>query len=264
MKLLTKLWKRAFSYLHPGVEDDDNAPDLDSIPDPEIDSGDDADIDTGDEADPEPDDDAPDEPDDPAPARQSRAQREIIKTRERAQKAERELAELRGRQQTPPAPPQVTQEQIMFQQEEAALRDPNTDPQTRWQIESNRTLRANQRMASEALQRAQDTEDRTAYRLAAADKPLMKRYEDRVEKEVTRLRQQGQNVSRQAVYLFLLGQDVDQGKTRTKSAAKPAAKPGALPASERGKPVGARSDVGGKQGRSEREKRAARLANVNL
>ncbi|WP_157646736.1 hypothetical protein [Burkholderia ubonensis] len=155
----------------------------------------------------------------------------------------------------PPAP--ATDPNV--QREEERLRDPNLDPMERWQIESNRSIRANQQMAAQALFQAQDLNDRTAFEAKIASDPHRARYRDRVEAAVQEERRQGRNASRESVYYFMLGKDIADGKLKPK--AKPKTPAADIP---RGKPPGVRSTVPNARGQTEHQKRAARLADVNI
>ncbi|AOI70846.1 hypothetical protein WI29_34065 [Burkholderia ubonensis] len=139
------------------------------------------------------------------------------------------------------------------------MRDPNLDPMERWQIQSNRTLRESQRAAQAALFQAQDLNDRTAFESKIASDPHRARYRDRVEQAVQEERRQGRNASREAVYYFMLGKDIADGKLKPKAKAK-------APAADipRGKSPGVRSNVPAGRGQTEHQKRAARLADVNI
>ncbi|WP_175803694.1 hypothetical protein [Burkholderia ambifaria] len=146
-----------------------------------------------------------------------------------------------------------------FEAEEARLRDPNLDPMERWQIQSNRTLRQSQQAAQAALFQAQDLRDQTLFEAKIASDPHRARYRDRVEAAVQEERRAGRNASREAVYYFMLGKDIADGKLKPKAKAKSAAAD--VP---RGKTPGVRSTVPNGRGQTEHQKRAARLADVNI
>jgi hypothetical protein len=146
-----------------------------------------------------------------------------------------------------------------FEAEEARLRDPNLDPMERWQIQSNRTLRQSQQAAQAALFQAQDLRDQTLFESKIASDPHRARYRDRVEAAVQEERRAGRNASREAVYYYMLGKDIADGKLKPKAKAK-------SPAADvpRGKTPGVRSTVPPARGQTEHQKRAARLADVNI
>ncbi|MDF3091472.1 hypothetical protein [Burkholderia semiarida] len=146
-----------------------------------------------------------------------------------------------------------------FEAEEARLRDPNTTDIERWQIQSNRTLRQSQQAAQAALFQAQDLRDQTLFESKIASDPHRARYRDRVEQAVQEERRVGRNASREAVYYYMLGKDIADGKLKPKAKAK-------APAADvpRGKTPGVRSTVPPARGQTEHQKRAARLADVNI
>ncbi|QTD88889.1 hypothetical protein [Burkholderia anthina] len=158
-----------------------------------------------------------------------------------------------GRTIQPPAPDRD------FESEEARLRDPNTTDIERWQIQSNRTLRQSQQAAQAALFQAQDLRDQTLFESKIASDPHRARYRDRVEQAVQEERRAGRNASRESVYYYMLGKDIADGKLKPKAKAK-------APAADvpRGKPPGVRGTVPAGRGQSEHQKRAARLADVNI
>lgn len=244
-KLLQRLLGRLVGYLFPGVDDDD-APPADDLPsdDPP--------------ADDTPADDLPGDDDldfdfvEPTPAR-----RTATSDRDRLAALEAEV-ERRGRiadagrsSPTPSAPPVDPD----FQREEERLRAADITDTERWQIQSNRVLRDNQRLANQALFQAQDLNDRTAFQAKIASDPHRARYQDRVEQALAEERRQGRNASREAIYYHMLGKDIAEGKLKPKAKAK-------TPAADipRGRSPGVRSNVqGGGRGATEHQKRAARL-----
>jgi hypothetical protein len=112
--------------------------------------------------------------------------------------------------------------------------------------------------------RAEDISDQTSFRsICMSDTTGMaKRYETRVEQELVRVRSNGGNAAREAIYTYLLGKDMREGKFKKKAAAQK--KDTETPGVNRGRLPGARSDVHGRTGMSEREKRAKRLENVQI
>ncbi|WP_146126333.1 hypothetical protein [Burkholderia multivorans] len=146
-----------------------------------------------------------------------------------------------------------------FEAEEARLRDPNTTDIERWQIQSNRTLRQSQQAAQAALFQAQDLRDQTLFESKISSDPHRARYRERVEAAVQEERRAGRNASREAVYYYMLGKDIADGKLKPKAKAK-------APAADvpRGKTPGVRSTVPPARGQTEHQKRAARLADVNI
>ena len=129
----------------------------------------------------------------------------------------------------------------------------------RWQIQANRTLRATQQQAQQAMFQAQDLSDRTRFEAKIASDPRRSKYTERVEEEVQKARSRGQAASREDVYYWMLGKDIADGKLKPKSKSTPAAN---VP---RGKSPAVRSDVQGR-GRpsSDRDKLRARLEGQNI
>ena len=143
-------------------------------------------------------------------------------------------------------------------EEERKLRDPNTSELEKWQINSNRALRSSAQASQQALFQAQDMADKTTYQVKAASNPLYSKYEKRVDEELAKARQSGANPTREFILDILVGRDMRMGNFKS----APAAGKGKVIA--RGKPTGARSDTPSRGGASEREKRAARLANIQI
>lgn len=169
--------------------------------------------------------------------------------------------ERRGRavdtSRAPTAPAPITDRD--YEAEEARLRDPNTTDIERWQIQSNRTLRQSQQAAQAALFQAQDLRDQTLFEAKISSDPHRARYRERVEAAVQEERRAGRNASREAVYYYMLGKDIADGKLKPKAKAK-------APAADvpRGKTPGVRSNVPPARGQTEHQKRTARLADVNI
>lgn len=245
--------------LLPGIDDepvDDEPPEDDEPVDDEPPADDEpADDETVDE-DPE-----PAEPE-PAP-RKIRAQRTIRETRERAQKAEADLAaaraELDAARRGPAPQAQPTQDQVLWQQEEEVLRNPESTDWQRYAVNATRASRAAQAEARAANVRAEDLADRTAFAALASTKPkLYDAYKDRVEAKLQELRAQGRNVNREGILKVLIGEDMLEGKLKIGGATtKPnGGAPRATPRSD----VAPRKDGG----MSEAEKRARRLENIRI
>lgn len=240
-----KLLALLLAFLRPRVDGDAPPADPPAGGDP---PSDDPDIDPDAGNDDPPADDEP-----PAPnAALETAQREARENKERADRYEREAADLRARSQPRP--------DTIEQQEDARLNDPQASDLEKWQIRANRALRVGQSQAQAALAQAADVSDRTSFQSIAMNDPLAKKYETRVEQELAKMRSAGQNAGREAIYTFLLGKDMREGKFKKKAAAQG----GGNEPVNRGKLPGARTDVPGKGAQSEREKRAARLANVQI
>jgi hypothetical protein len=234
MKLLAFLL--AFFALGVGEPDPDADKEeekQEDAPDP----ADDLDLDLPDAA---PDKDKPDGKDARPSADEFNAAQAAVKAeKERADRYERELGDLR--RQRGPAEDEVTR------RENARLADEKTSDLEKWQIQANRELRAGRNAAQFALAQAHDVSDKTAFAAVAIKKPaLFKRYEARVEEELAKVRANGGNAQREAIFKYLIGQDALDDKFARK---KPAADKGEEKTTvARGKLPGARSDVTGKSG----------------
>ncbi|WP_155629314.1 hypothetical protein [Burkholderia territorii] len=254
---MSKLLQRLLGFLFPGVDDADLA-------DPGGDAGgDDAGAGDAGGGDPDagsahgdlPDDDVEFDFVEPTtPARRGTTDTERLAALEAEVERRGRMVDA-SRTTTPTAPVTDTE----FQREEERLRDPNLDPMERWQIQSNRTLRQSQQAAQAALFQAQDLRDQTLFESKIASDPHRARYRDRVEAAVQEERRAGRNASREAVYYYMLGKDIADGKLKPKAKAK-------SPAADvpRGKTPGVRSTVPPARGQTEHQKRAARLADVNI
>jgi len=190
----------------------------------------------------------------------------VKEARDRADRLERELAEERAARRAQPAVTAPAAADSEFEREEAQLaaaRRDGADESTlrwlQWQIDSNRKIRTTERNSQQALSRAEDLADRTAFEKLEITKPgVYKKYAERVEKEVTEGRFKGS--PRLGVLRLLIGDDVMSGKIKPKTKSAPAA---GTPAAtvDRGRTPGVRSDVRPGKGNSESEKRRARLEN---
>lgn len=251
-KLLLALLIRL--HLAPGLEDDDVSPE--SIDD-EADTSE-SDDDDDDDAPPKSDDDdiEPSQDEDPAP-RISRGQKAIIESRARAQKAEDDLriarAELDAARRQPVQNSQPSEDQRLWEQEEAVLNNPEAQDWQKYAVSSNRASRQAVATSQNALRRAEDMSDQAKFDAIKSTKPkLYESYKSRVEDERTRLAATGVYAPRDELLALLIGRDMRDGKlSRTE------AKPGGA---KRSSTPGARSDVSTSGSRlSDAEKRAKRL-----
>ena len=142
-------------------------------------------------------------------------------------------------------------------EEERKLRDPATSELEKWQINSNRALRSSAQASQQALFQAQDMADRTGYQVKAASNPIYSKYESKVEAALNKAREAGQNPNRELILAVLIGRDQLAGNFKPAASNKGKAIP-------RGKPTGARSDTPSRGTMSDREKRVARLANIQI
>lgn len=259
---MNRLLRKLLALFCPGIDgepDDVVEPPADDLEDDAADPADETDepTDEGDEeADPEPEDE-------PAP-RETRAQKTIRETRERAQRAEedaaRARAELEAARRQPAQPAQPTQDQLLWQQEEEALRNPETSDWQRYSINSARAARAAAAEARQANQRTEDMADRAEFAELAADNPaLYKAFKDKVEQRLKDIRARGGNAPRRGILQVLIGEAALAGNLKEVIGGKPAPKAPRRPAP--------RSDVSaGQSGArlSEAERIAKRLENVRI
>src|SRR5512133_454907 len=176
------LLKWLIARLSPRIDPDDTPPD-DDAPPPD---GDDETPPDDDAPPPDGDDDVTPEDDEPPAPRLSRGQQAIVTARTRAQTAERDLAaareELAQARRAPPQAMQPSQDQVLWQQEEDALKNPELQDWQRYSINANRSARQANANAQQAVRQAEDLSDRTAFNAIAAEKPkLHAAYKERVE-----------------------------------------------------------------------------------
>lgn len=197
-----------------------------------------------------------------------RANDAIRTARERAQAADeariRAEATLDAERRMRTSQQGPSEDQRLYEQEEARLRDPEVAEIEKWQIRSNRTLRANTQAANTAMLTAADMQDKAAFDRLEFTKPkVYKAYADKVEKALTEMRGRGEKAPRLALLSFLIGKDVIDGKvqsTGSKKATRQAENSGV----DRGKPPGARSDVAGKGKMTNLQKLEAKLKGVRI
>ena len=265
---MSDLLKRLLQYLAPGVGDEDfpsdpgdtsgapadlGANDGDSDADP-------GDFDLDDGSDPAAaaaQDQDDDDEQAPAPsrarARIERQQKENAELKQRLAALEAQLTRTPA-QVNPPAPDPDLQR----------LNDPNLTDMERWQIQSNLTIRQTNAMAAQALQQAANMQDQVKFQSLMAQQPLLKKYEARVEAEVSKMRAAGQQVPpREAIADYLMGRDLREGKLKpSRKAASASGSSQAAPRvanNGRGQPTGARSDVPRRGSLTEAQKREQRL-----
>lgn len=138
------------------------------------------------------------------PRRESRASKRIQAltesartAEERATRAERQVQEFLDNQRRMNTAPDPRAEQ-----ERLALMTP--DERIAYQFDQMRNEFRNERLASEA--RIADQNDRTAYSAKAATNAIYRKYEGEVERLHQDLRSKGQNVAREAILKFRLGE----------------------------------------------------------
>ena len=233
---MSALLRWLLAFLFPGVDEPDNPDATDKAEDATADEDDDTDDAADDAAEA-----ADDKPDPTAAATARAAEAERI-----AREAQEQVQRLQAQAQKPDP---------LADEEERKLRDPNTSDLEKWQIQSNRALRASQQQSQQALFQAQDMADKTAYTTKGISNPIYSKYADRVEAELGKARANGSNVPREVILQLLIGRDMLAGQFKAKPAATPV---------NRGKPNAARSDVGRRGSQSEHDKRRARLENQIL
>lgn len=240
---MNALLRKLLASLFIGVEGEPEPP-VDDLPEDDI------------PADDLPEDDLPELPDDEPASPRRVARQEDPAVKAALERAERLEADVRALQRGPAAP---SEEQRQFQDEQRQLDDPNTDPNVKWQIQSNRVIRQTQQQAQQALLQAQDMQDQAKFLSKASTDPRRAKYSDRIEKELQTMRSQGRNIDRDSLYAYMLGKDIIDGKL--KPAAKKQSAAAAVP---RGRSPAVRGDVNARGSRTEHQKRAERLANMNI
>ena len=238
---MSQTLKLLLASLFPGIEGEND--DVDPAALDALDTADDLDDDS-------PDDDLPDDPPVRTAPRRSDVDDRVAKLEAEVERRGRIAAEAEARR---PAPVDTE-----YQREEERLRSAEITDMERWQIQANRTLRATQAQAQQAMFQAQDMSDRTRFESKIATEPRRAKYTERVEEEVKKAQSRGQMASREDVYYWMLGKDIADGKLKPKAKSSPTA---SVP---RGKTPGVRSDVQSRGPKSDHDKRAARLANMNI
>jgi hypothetical protein len=187
----------------------------------------------------------------------SRAQKEITTLRERAQTAEAQhrqaQVDLEAARRQPFQPAQPTNEQKLWEAEQATLNNPEATDWQRYSVQSARDSRAALAQSQAALTQAQDFRDQAEFAALAQTKPkTVEKYRDRVEEAKKKF----PSAPRKELLAFIVGQEMLAGKLKT-TESKPAKKAGA----PRGSTPGARSDVtsSSRGGKTEYEKAMARL-----
>lgn len=256
MKLIRTLKELLSLYFHPAMDEEEDGEDeqeLETEPEPEEVDEADLNLDNDeDEPEPEPEEVDGDEPAEP----KSRANSAIRDARRRAQEAEDRIKRLeteadeRNRQPIAPVPDKAHAE------EEAKLRDPEVSDLEKWQIQANRQLRENNRQNAMAMAQVQDMSDKSRFDTLASTKPAIhKRYADRVEAELNKMRKTGQNAPREAILRYMIGNDALEGKLSTKKSTD-VKKTGGV---DRGRTPGARTDVQAKGRMTDFERLEKRL-----
>jgi hypothetical protein len=124
---------------------------------------------------------------------------EAKEAREEAAQARREIAEFKGQQRQ-----QAQQESP----DQVAQRLALMTPEERLEYKLDQAERRNSQTMANMQFQMQDTGDKSAFHALCASDSTAARYKDKVESELSRLRSQGQNVSREALFTYMFGQDV--------------------------------------------------------
>ncbi len=144
----------------------------------------------------------------------------------------------------------------------------DADETQRFVHEGNRQLRKMAETVTAAQFEARDAADTARFYAKAGKDPTILEYEERVEKEVQKLRASGQFVPRAAIMQYLAGDDYLAAK-RKKAASGGKQSAAAQEAARRvekarGEAARPRSDKGGKEKASEADKRKERLRGIEI
>lgn len=186
-------------------------------------------------------------------------EREIITLRERAQAAEAAKTKLESDLEAARRPQntQKSEDQRIWEQEQAVLNDAEASDWQKYAVSSAREARQANRNSTAALQEAKDLTDKAKFDQFAITKPkLYTTYKDEVETRLKEFREQGGNPSREQVLALIVGEAMVTGKLKTSDSPKKPA--------NRQAPPNTRSDVSssGRSGMSDADKREKRLENV--
>jgi hypothetical protein len=194
----------------------------------------------------------------------------VKRERERAERAERELEIERAaaRRNQPPADPRTlidpqVEEENAYLENVRKNGDADAFKQAQWYVNQQRATRQATNASQAALRTMDDMRDLTTFqRLEVTNPKVFKRYEKRVEQALAQTRQAGQNAPRGAILRLLIGQDIMDGKVKTKSTKRAPAADGSQKV-DRGALPGARTDTR-RGAQSAHDKLRAKLENVPL
>lgn len=186
--------------IDPSADDPAPQPGDDPEPDDAVDPADD------DAVDPAADDDADANADpgaDPAPARaagpQSRAERRIAALQERSRQQAEEIARLTRaqfeRSQQPAETPQQRAERLAL-----------LTPEERMQVTLDERLAEHSRNQQQITNQLLDASDRASFQAVCTSNPVAKKLEAEVERRLQVLRSQGNNLPRQVVLTYIVGE----------------------------------------------------------
>lgn len=179
--------------------------------------------------------------------------------RERAERAEAEVARLSS--QMAEVQRQLSSGRSAQEAQAEAELLANMDPIQRVQYEADKKIAAIQREVAATRVNALDAQDRAVYYARAENNKLLKQYGDKVEKALSEMRAKGINANRMEIYYYLLGKETHTRKEAGEG--NPAARREAQRRinSSQGRPSSARSDApAGRGGRSLED----RLADMSI
>lgn len=134
-----------------------------------------------------------------AAERISRLSNEAREAKEEASRVRRELEEFKAAQR------QTAQQESP---EQAAQRLALMTPEERLEYKLDQAERRNQQTMQAMSFQMQDTSDKAAFSSLCATDAIASRYADRVETKLREIRAAGQNVNREALLDFMVGQDI--------------------------------------------------------
>jgi hypothetical protein len=180
------------------------------------------------------------------PARRNSARETIRTLRQRAQEAEDRAARIEREVQEARAAAQRAQPKESREDREARLA--LMDPEQRSEFRLNEALEQNRRDMALMQFQMQDTADRTSFEAKAATDKLYAKWAPKVEAELADLRRQGQNVSREQLFAYLVGKSALEG--RGKTSPKQAREGQRRVKAATSRPTNGRGDVGADRRRS--------------
>lgn len=139
-------------------------------------------------------------------AKPSRGEQRFQRLANESKEAKAEAAQLRRELQEFKAQQRQTAQQES--PEQVAQKLALMTPEERLEYKLDQAERRNQQTMQSMQFQMQDSGDKSAFVALCASDPVAARYKDRVEAKLTELRGQGQNVNREALLTFLVGQDV--------------------------------------------------------
>ena len=202
-----------------------------------------------------------DELDEPEPPSRGANQRQPGRAQRRIEALENELRDLRTRPAPAAEPPRQQEETPEQFEARIAMLPPDERMEQRWQRSERQN---NQRLQIMQIQMADQT-DRAAFQAKVTTDKRYAKYEGEVETRLAELRRQGQNVSREALLKFIIGEKVlgnpaDRVRARRSEGQRRIEGQRTRPQNTRGDQEGANQRRSG--GNSEREARRKRLENA--